>query len=429
MRRRTKLSQRRTRSLKPSCSVLLSPGLRCLRLLSLSLVFLTVTMSFLPLHNALAQSSKAQLSNFRVSKLQLKQLTFRDLPGWHRDDHQAAFEAYQRSCTKLMARELRIKARQKSDKAMLMTEPCRAMRRFTRPPDRHLSRRFFETYFTPYAIRNTKRKGILTGYYEPVLAGSRTRTPEYDVPVYRRPGDLVDLDGRRVKDKRVAGLRAARLAGDNLVPFPTRAQIDKGALVGKKLELLYLRDEVDLFFLQIQGSGRIKLADGSWMRIGFDGRNGHPYSSIGKEMIRRGLVPEAGMSLDAVKNWLRKNPGLAREIMWHNKSYIFFKEFTKKDRQAGPKGALDVVLTPGRSLAVDQRYHNLGLPIYVIAPTLRHHGENGFRRLMVAQDVGAAIKGPERGDIYWGSGDKAGAIAGRTKVQGQYIVLLPKRTK
>ncbi|MGI9381282.1 MAG: 3D domain-containing protein, partial [Methyloligellaceae bacterium] len=120
---------------------------------------------------------------------------------------------------------------------------------------------------------------------------------------------------------------------------------------------------------------------------------------------------------------------LARNIMWHNKSYIFFKEFTKKDKQAGPKGALDVVLTPGRSLAVDQRYHNLGLPIYVVAPTLRHHGENGFRRLMVAQDVGAAIKGPERGDIYWGSGDKAGAIAGRTKVQGQYIVLLPKRTK
>ena len=315
-------------------------------------------MSFLPHQDVLAQSSKAGLSNFRVSKLQLKQLTFRDLPDWHRDDHQAAFEAYNRSCKKLLARELRIKARQKSDKAMLMTEPCRAMRRFSRPPDRHLSRRFFETYFTPYAIRNTKRKGILTGYYEPVLEGSRTRTSQFNVPVLRRPADLIDLDGRKIKEKRVAGLRAARLTGANLVPFPTREQIEKGALTGQKLEFLYLRDAVDLFFLQIQGSGRIRLTDGSWIRIGFDGRNGHPYSSIGKEMIRRGLVPEAGMSLDAVKNWLRKNPGLARNIMWHNKSYIFFKEFTKKDKQGWSKGrtgcCIDARAKPGGRSALSQ---------------------------------------------------------------------------
>jgi len=239
--------------------------------------------------------------------------------------------------------------------------------------------------------------------------------------------DLIDLRSRTFHGDALNGLLAARKSSSGLVPFPTREEIHKGALQGQGLEILYLADVVDLYFLQIQGSGRIKLTDGTDIRIGYDGRNGHPYTSIGKVMIARQIIPDSGMSMDAVKNWLRDNRQLASKIMWQNKSYIFFRELKSHEGSKGPLGAMSVALTPGRSLAVDTHYHSLGMPIYVVAPAMRHHGENGFKRLMVAQDVGSAIKGAERGDIYWGSGQSAGQIAGNTMAKGTYYVLVPKQ--
>ena len=209
-------------------------------------------------------------------------------------------------------------------------------------------------------------------------------------------------------------------------PYFTRAEIDQGALKGKGLELLYFADPVDIFFMQIQGSGRIKLTDGTTVRVHYDGKNGHPYSSIGRYLIEKALLAADKVSMGALATWLKADPERAKKVMWQNASYVFFREL-KGEEAGAPLGALNVPLTPGRSLAVDPGYHALG------TPDLRQRADDEacakaapFNRLMVAQDVGSAIKGPERGDIYFGSGDAAGKLAGVTKHPGRFFVLLPK---
>ncbi|MGI9388122.1 MAG: murein transglycosylase A, partial [Methyloligellaceae bacterium] len=289
------------------------------------------------------------------------------------------------------------------------------------------ARAFFETYFVPHQLYAVGERGFLTGYFEPEMKGSRTKTPKFSVPVYRRPKDLVTLRRRTGNGKKFKGLTAARRTKNGLEPYPTRGSIEKGVLAGQGLELLFVDDPVDFFFLQIQGSGRIALPSGKRVRIGFDARNGHPYSSVGKIMIKRGYADRKDMSMKTIKTWLRDNPEQARPLMWENKSYIFFRELSRKESQAGPQGAMGLPLTPGRSLAVDTRYHTLGTPVYVVSRKLRHRKRRSFRRLMIAQDVGSAIKGSERGDIYWGSGEGAGKIAGSTAHKGRFYVLLPKR--
>ena len=211
-------------------------------------------------------------------------------------------------------------------------------------------------------------------------------------------------------------------------PYFTRAEIEQGALANKGLELLYLADPVDVFFMHIQGSGRIHLTDGTTTRINYDGKNGHPYTSIGRYLVEKGLLDANKVSMQKLCKWLRDDPERGKQVMWQNASFIFFRELKDVDADAGPMGALSVPLTPGRSLAVDPTYAPLGSPVYVSAPTLPPvSGKKGagFNRLMVAQDVGSAIKGPERGDIYFGSGDKAGKIAGVTKHPGNFFVLVP----
>ncbi len=194
------------------------------------------------------------------------------------------------------------------------------------------------------------------------------------------------------------------------------------------MELVYFADPVEVFFLQIQGSGRVKLTDGSTIRVHYDGKNGHPYSSIGRYLIEKGLLAADKISMGALKRWLRADPERGKQVMWKNASYVFFREL-KGSEAKSPMGAMQVHLTPGRSLAVDPRYHALGIPIFVSAEGVGHAGKGGnFRRLMVAQDVGSAIKGPERGDVYFGSGDAAGRLAGTTKSEAKFIVLLPRES-
>ena len=216
-----------------------------------------------------------------------------------------------------------------------------------------------------------------------------------------------------------------RQTAKGLVPYLTRAEIDQGGLKGQNLELLYFRDPVDVFFMQIQGSGRIELPDGQKIRITYDGKNGYPYTSIGRHLLDQGQFQPEKMSLKALTAWLKADRERAQPVMWQNQSYVFFRELKGAEAE-GAMGVLGIALQPGRSLAVDTAFHAIGMPIYVTAPQLTHATKTGgFARLMVAHDVGSAIKGPERGDIFFGSGDTAGSTAGITKHPGHFFVLLP----
>jgi membrane-bound lytic murein transglycosylase A len=284
---------------------------------------------------------------------------------------------------------------------------------------------FFEAAFVPHRVVHRGAEGLLTGYYEPVLAGSRARSKEFCFPVYRRPADLVNLVGEAERGALADGLTHARKTAQGIEPYATRADIENGALEGQGLELIWLADPVDTFFMHIQGSGRIRFPGGETIRITYDGKNGHPYTSVGRYLIDAGLFAANDMSLDALKVWLAADPERGRRVMQENRSFIFFRELENEDD--GPLGALEIPLSSGRSLAVDTGYHAIGTPVYVSAPTLTPWAAaNSFARLMIAQDVGSAIRGPERGDIYFGSGDEAGRLAGTTKHAGRFFVLLPR---
>lgn len=356
-------------------------------------------------------------------------VTFADLPNWARDDHLAAFKTFLRSCERIAAN-----ARDKSgadkgptpsaDLAAACTEANRLASQIT---SKDSARAFFERNFTPSAVINKTKPGLLTGYYEPVLKAARTPQGPYRTPIYKRPSDLVTIVPETHRGAVKAGtLTHVRKAEKGNEPYFTREQIDQGALKGKGLELLYFTDSVDIFFMQIQGSGRIQLTDGTTVRVHYDGKNGHPYRSIGRYLIDQALLAADKVSLGALATWLKADAERAKKVMWHNASYVFFREL-KGDEAGAPLGALNVPLTPGRSLALDPGYHPLGVPVYVSAPTLKHATKpEAFNRLMIGQDVGSAIKGPERGDIYFGSGDAAGRLAGVTKHPGRFFVLVPK---
>jgi membrane-bound lytic murein transglycosylase A len=341
--------------------------------------------------------------------------SFDDIEGWDDDDQSQAFEALLRSC--------------RNSKVLAATAPCiEAMSLSSKARvGREEARAFFEKYYTPYEVGKEGKPGLLTGYYEPEVEGSRERSDKFQVAVYKRPDDLVAIKADELRGALNDELTAMRKTDDELVPYYTREEIDKGALEGRDLEIVYLADPVELFFMQVQGSGRVRLPDGSIVRLGYAGKNGHPYTSIGKLLVERGEGKPGKMSMQAVKAWLREDPERAKKLMWENGSYVFFEERKDADAELGPVGAQGVALTPGRSIAVDPSYHALGTPVFVVAAAeLKEEDGTPFERLMIAQDVGSAISGPERGDIFFGSGEEAGERAGTTLVPGDFIVLKPK---
>lgn len=343
---------------------------------------------------------------------------FDDLPGWAGDDHLAAFSAFLNSWRP----DLIARAEAVNDTA-LAALASRAVAAAAGIRNAHDARRFFETEFQPFRLRHAGPRGQVTGYYEPVLAGARTPGGPYAIPLYRRPADLVNLVEEAERGAVGLALTHARRTVDGLMPYATRAEIEQGALAGLGLELAYLADPVDAFLLQVQGSGVISLPDGTHMRVSYDGKNGHPYTSIGRHLIETGAIPAAEMSLQSLADWLRADGARGREVMWRNASFVFFRELEGAQALA-PLGVLDVPLSNGRSLAVDTAWHALGTPIYVTAPTLRPAGEpDGFRRLMIAQDVGSAIRGPERGDLFFGSGEAAGRLAGNVNHAATFFIL------
>jgi membrane-bound lytic murein transglycosylase A len=357
-------------------------------------------------------------------------VTFDKLPGWAEDDHAAAFVAFQRSCARLLAiAQRRAPQGPTADLVALCLEVETSLKR--RALGRAEARTFFEAHFVPEALEHKGPQGFVTGYYEPLIKGSRTQSGAFQTPVLKRPADLVNVVAETQRASKQEGYTHLRKMPDGSTrPYFTRREIEEGALKGRGLEFIWLADPVEAFFMHVQGSARIAFADGTFMRITYDGKNGHPYTSVGRKLIEANVMGADRMTLGNLGQWLRADAKRGREAMWLNNSYVFFRELSGPNVD-GPLGSLEIPLTPGRSLAVDTAFHQLGLPIYVSAPSLKHwaqgaRGQVGFHRLMIAQDVGSAIKGPERGDVFFGAGDEAGRIAGQTKNAATFYVLKPK---
>lgn len=356
-------------------------------------------------------------------RLILERVGFADLPGWSDDDPSAALVAFARTCARWAAlpqdRSLGAGgiAGTVGDWHSVCTEAEAVPR-----GNAEAARRFFETRFQPFAATaDGEEAGLFTGYYEPELHGSRTKSDEFRVPLYRRPPDLVMVDlglfRENLKGERIAG----RVVEGSLRPYESRGEIEDGALDGRDLELFWVDDAIDAFFLHIQGSGRVKLAEGGVARVGYAGQNGHPYFAIGRDLIERGELSREEVSLQSIRAWMKAHPEEGAALMRKNPSYVFFQEIDGE----GPIGAQGVPLEPGRSLAVDRRFVPLGTPVWLVADPPNEQS-TPIRRLLIAQDTGGAIKGPVRGDVFWGAGDEAAELAGPMKSQGRYYLLLPR---
>jgi membrane-bound lytic murein transglycosylase A len=294
------------------------------------------------------------------------------------------------------------------------------------------ARAFFEQNFRPMRIAKLgENAGFLTGYYEPIVEGSRVSTPEFSAPLYRRPANLIwsGLSQRPNADNFPnKGVKVGRLVGRRkLVPYYDRGEIENGALAGRNLEICWLKDSNDVLVAQIQGSLRVKFADGSMLRLTYDAHNGFPYTPIGRVLIDRGIIPREEMSMDRLRQWLTANPDQAKELRGKNQAYAFFRT-TNLSAQEEPVGGEGVSLTAGRSIAIDRALHSYGTPFFIEAdlPIAGNAASTKLRRLMIAQDTGSAIVGPARADIYFGAGDDAGHIAGRVRQPGKFAMLIPR---
>ena len=354
----------------------------------------------------------------------LHQTTFDQLPGWRDDDLTAALPAWQASCGRLAALppERPMGAEQIGGTVAAWADVCDAVLSAD-PGDSDAFRALIEANLVPHAVRaGTETTGIFTGYFEPELQAARTPDDNYKVPLYALPDDRVTvdlgdfdtaLDGRRL---------IGRIDGGQLVPYRARGEIDAGAIAGVAEAIFWVEDPLDAFILHIQGSGVVILPDGSTSRVGYAGHNGYGYTSIGRWLMAHDELAPGTASFDNIRQWLENNPDRAAELLAVNQRYIFFREV----EGAGPIGAGGLVLTPGRSLAIDPAFLPLDVPLWLDAEhPLPDQGR--LQRLMVSQDTGSAITGAIRGDFYWGTGRDALAVAGRMRSEGSYYLLLPRR--
>jgi membrane-bound lytic murein transglycosylase A len=357
----------------------------------------------------------------------LRPVPFAALAGWAEDDLAAALPAFRASCARFEAQSPDTPVGPDGVAGTVgdWQPVCRRARALSRP-DAASARAFFEELFQPYQVLNgAAEEGLFTGYYEPTLQGRRRRSARYATPLYRRPGDIVTVDLGKFRPELEGQRLAGRLRGKELEPYPDRLAIDQGALAKRGLELLWVEDPIDAFFLHIQGSGRVELEGGDTLRVGYAGQNGRPYVAIGRELVTRGALPLEEVSMQSIRRWLEENPDQRDEVLAANPSYVFFRLL----KESGPVGSQGVVLTPGRSLAVDRRFLPLGAPFWLDAtmPALTPEaGDEPLRRLVVAQDTGGAIRGPVRGDVFWGPGPEAAERAGRMKHPGRLWLLLPR---
>jgi membrane-bound lytic murein transglycosylase A len=340
---------------------------------------------------------------------QYQEVAFDALPGWSQAALVPSLRAFLMGCGRPPA-------------ALMISCELAAL---VPPGDEAAARQFFESQFTVYALRSSSSgdSGMLTGYYEPVIDGSRLRDAANGIPIYGVPEDLIVVELSSVNpDVRNMRLRG-RLEGRRLVPYWSRAEIESRNAALPAPVLAWTNDAVDLFFLQIQGSGQVRLPDGQRLRIGYADQNGHPFRSLGRYLVDRGEMTLDQASMQNIKAWAVQNPHKLRDALNANPSYVFFRELNLKADE-GPIGALGVPLTAGYSMAVDRRYVPLGAPVYLA--TNYPLSEERLERLMAAQDVGGAIRGVVRGDFYWGSGAEAGAQAGRMRNQARLWLLWPR---
>jgi membrane-bound lytic murein transglycosylase A len=346
--------------------------------------------------------------------LALAKAEFRDLPGWAQSDPAPALEAFQRSCTALAGKPDSDPMASYGGTLADWRAPCAAAAN-TAPRN---ARAFFQHWFTPVAVTAGRvADGRFTGYYEPEIDGSRSRHGKFQTPVYGKPDDLIQVDLGAFRPALSGERIAGRLEGVKLVPYASRADIAAHGLARAKI-LFYTDDPIELFFLHIQGSGRVTFDDGSTARVAYAAQNGQPYTAVGKTLIARG-VPKDGMSLQVIRAWLRAHPKEADDVINSDASYVFFSLEAVGEPRLGAKGAQGVPLTPKASLAVDTRSHGLGTPLYVAGPA-------PLGRLFIAQDIGGAIRGVVRGDVYFGYGKKAEDQAGIMNQSGRFYALLPK---
>ena len=357
----------------------------------------------------------------------LRPVGFDALPGWGDDSLPAAFAAFRRSCPRIAAGDPAtpvgqgVAARPRG----LWAGACAAAERVP-PADIAAIRQYFETRFEPFLVQGDQGpEGLFTGYFEAALRASRTADARYPVPIYGRPADHVTVDLRKFGADLPAERISGRVVAGSLEPYPTRGDIQAGAVRGPVL--FWGTDPVSVFLLHVQGSGRLTLPDGSVARVGYAADNGRPYASIGRALIDRGALPEGGANWPAIDAWVRANPAEASALLAANPRYIFFRELSAAELSPdlGPVGALGVPLTPGHSLAVDRRFMPLGAPVW-LDTTWPNTPDRPLRRLMVAQDTGGAIKGTVRGDFFWGTGEAALREAGRMRSRGRYFLLLPR---
>jgi membrane-bound lytic murein transglycosylase A len=361
----------------------------------------------------IAAATPAASYEMKFRHAQVEPLSFAKLDGWKSDDLAAAFQAYLKSCSAIL----------QGSKAMRAARPVygglyRACENASKagPLDREQARVFFENNFTPVRILPelhtygyyTGADGFYTGYYETEVAGSRVRTEEYNVPLYKVPAG-------------VAGKKSTVFAQFD------RKEIESGALKGRGLEICWVKNPVDVFFAQIQGSTRVRLDDGELLRLNYIASNGKPYTPVGRIMIDQGLCTPEDMSLDRIRDYMEANPKEGAELRLKNRSYVFFSETPLKSDEE-PLGAQGIPLTPGRSIAVDPSIHVYGTPIWIDGrfPITSDVPQDKFQHLMVAQDTGSAIRGAARADIYFGHGEDIPHIAGRIKQFGKFVMLVPK---
>lgn len=338
----------------------------------------------------------------RQGGVAMSPISFNEIPGWSDDKQGEALVAFRRSCPKLTTGPDSKITTDGGEKTVATAEWKRICDAAAAANERDpvSARRFFEDNFRPLVV---SAPGKFTGYFEPELRGSRVPSRFFTIPIYRRPPDLTDK------------------------PYLTRAEIDQGALKGKGLEIAWVQDPVALFEVQVQGSGRVHLAEGGTLNLGFDGSNNRPYTAIGSVLVEMGVMKREDATWPAIRDWLKRNPQQARDVMRKNERYIFFKD----TRVQATTGAEGVPLTAQRSLAVDTAFTPFGTPIWIetVRPVAGKPGATEvYRRLMIAQDSGAAITGPARGDVFFGGGAQAADWAGRMASPGRAIVLVPNKT-
>jgi membrane-bound lytic murein transglycosylase A len=363
---------------------------------------------------------------FEFTGSQYEPVAFADIAGWREDDHLLAFQAFRTSCKPIVAQ--RNPPTDSKALGATLRDPCRAARSAD-ISDGAKARAFFEEHFLPLRIsRLGEPEGFVTGYYEPVIDGSRTKTDVYTVPVYRRPSNLFVRGYSQSSASMPNGGDVFRKIGRRkLVPYYDRGQIEDGAIAGRGLEIVWLKSQTDLLFTQIQGSARVRLEDGGTVRINYDAHNGYRYTPVGRVLIDRGIIPREQMSMQRIRQYMEENPDAASELRRQNRSYVFFREVQLSDKDEAV-GAQGVPLTPGRSIAVDKSLHVYGTPFFIEGdlPIESDMAKTPFRRLMVAQDTGSAIIGPARADLYFGAGAEAGKVAGRMKNAARFVMLVPK---